>query len=290
MRNERGLRVAALLLIVLTAACKSSGGEVVRPVDGGGGEARDGATRPDISAATCTPEARAKGEECSCALQCESGFCADGVCCETACSGACLSCAVTGSMGTCTPTPAGAAPRDPGQCRAESESTCGLDGTCDGAGQCRSHVEGTVCRPGTCDGDSVVGIYTCDGLRGCKQGPTTVCAPFSCDPATNQCFARCATDLNCVSGRKCVDASCGPKQNGSVCERASECASEHCVGASVATRPVTGSAAPAIWSASWASASRWRAGCLTRCVPSRRRPAAAPRAFATGSPRAPPTP
>jgi hypothetical protein len=41
---------------------------------------------------------KAKGVVCGAADECASGFCKDGVCCNSACTGACNSCAT----GTCT--------------------------------------------------------------------------------------------------------------------------------------------------------------------------------------------
>lgn len=75
---------------------------------GGGGAG----TLPD--GATCTDEDL-----------CTSGFCVDGVCCETACDGLCAGCAVAGSEGACSPH---AEDTDP-------EAEC-LQAVCDGAGSC----------------------------------------------------------------------------------------------------------------------------------------------------------
>lgn len=66
----------------------------------------------------------AEGSTCAGAVQCESGFCVDGVCCQTACSGTCQSCSQPGSEGFCTLVPAGE-PR-PGTCE-----VCDGDGGCD---------------------------------------------------------------------------------------------------------------------------------------------------------------
>jgi hypothetical protein len=45
------------------------------------------------------PGTRAKGELCGAAAECSSGFCKDGVCCNTACTNPCQSC----GTGTCQP-------------------------------------------------------------------------------------------------------------------------------------------------------------------------------------------
>jgi hypothetical protein len=66
----------------------------------------------------------AEGSTCASSVQCESGFCVDGVCCQTACSGTCQSCNQPGSEGFCTTVPAGE-PR-PGTCE-----VCDGDGGCD---------------------------------------------------------------------------------------------------------------------------------------------------------------
>lgn len=45
---------------------------------------------------------RANSSTCSSGEVCASGNCVDGVCCETTCDGTCLSCALEGTIGTCT--------------------------------------------------------------------------------------------------------------------------------------------------------------------------------------------
>src|SRR4029450_13886514 len=100
------------------------------------------------------------GEACGCDADCQSGFCADGVCCSTACAGTCKACNVQGSPGICS-----------WGLAAPAASSCGLDGTCDGSGACRQHVAGTVCKPGTCSNAAVVDINVCDGRGHGKPRP-----------------------------------------------------------------------------------------------------------------------
>ena len=52
-------------------------------------------------------------ESCAANEECASGFCSDGVCCNTKCAGLCVSCALPGLVGTCSPTPAGGPDRTP---------------------------------------------------------------------------------------------------------------------------------------------------------------------------------
>ncbi len=65
------------------------------------------------------------GTDCSRNEMCASGLCVDGVCCEGACDGTCVTCALTGSEGTCNPIPAMTDPED------ECELSCDGSGACE---------------------------------------------------------------------------------------------------------------------------------------------------------------
>jgi len=89
---------------------------------------------------------------CSSATACASGFCVDGVCCESACDGKCVSCNQAASAGRCTGYAAGSDP----------ENECGRGqplcrSTCNGAGACDYPQVGTPC--GT--------VEICDGAGTC---------------------------------------------------------------------------------------------------------------------------
>jgi len=79
------------------------------------------------------------GYACSSSAECASGFCVDGICCATACTGTCMACNVTGSAGTCSPVPQG-------QSDANSSPICA--GLCDGQGACLSN-SGAACTAGS---------------------------------------------------------------------------------------------------------------------------------------------
>ena len=97
------------------------------------------------------------GDPCTQPAACLSGVCSDGVCCATACGGACLSCNLPGSVGLCAVAPAGQDPRL--DCPAQGPETCGRAGACDGNGACRRHPDGTICATGrACSGGSCEGI------------------------------------------------------------------------------------------------------------------------------------
>lgn len=66
------------------------------------------------------------GTACTDGGECQSGICADDVCCDAACDGTCESCDLAATEGTCTPHADG---EDP-------ENECGV-ANCDGAGACQ---------------------------------------------------------------------------------------------------------------------------------------------------------
>jgi hypothetical protein len=191
--------------------------------DGSGKDApREGGCRGDASGQ------KTLGQTCACASDCATNFCVDGVCCNTACTESCKTCAASTAIGICTFLSSGTKPRDPSTCSPADVKTCGLDGTCDGAGACRRFPAGTLCKAGTCDGDAVVGALVCDGAGRCKLGPEVVCAPFSCDPTTGACFDSCTQSNQCVSSQQCVNTSCGKKMKGATCKGNADCASGFC--------------------------------------------------------------
>src|SRR5690606_28723595 len=54
----------------------------------------------------------ALGASCTIEDDCTTGFCTDGLCCETMCFGVCEACNLAGMEGTCTPHPQGTDPDD----------------------------------------------------------------------------------------------------------------------------------------------------------------------------------
>jgi hypothetical protein len=158
-----------------------------------------------------------KGLGTACVLdsECFGGICANGVCCKTTCPGPCRSCALEGSAGTCTPVPAGGPPTAQAPnptCDSEPASTCGLDGTCDGAGACRLHVAGKTCAPASCANATLKPTGTCDGKGKCQMPTATVtCGGYTC-ASTTACRTTCNVDAECASPAICggtKDAACG---------------------------------------------------------------------------------
>jgi hypothetical protein len=85
------------------------------------------------------------GAACNANSDCPSGFCVDGVCCNTACRGECQACDVQGSRGVCSNVPYYLP--DKLFERNGSEGSCDLPtagARCNGAGKCLK-ISGTQC-------------------------------------------------------------------------------------------------------------------------------------------------
>jgi hypothetical protein len=162
----------------------------------------------DVVAGSCGK--KALGTSCLDKSECNSGVCAQGVCCLTDCAGGCVSCALPGSEGACTPVTAGSTPPDKTACPASAATTCGLDGTCDGAGACRNYPTGVTCSPASCSGATLRAAGTCDGKAHCQVPATSTCGGYLCGSAT-ACGTSCASDADCASPSVCgvAQGACG---------------------------------------------------------------------------------
>jgi hypothetical protein len=105
------------------------------------------------------------GAACYTGTQCLSGLCVDGNCCDSACTGTCMACNLTGAAGTCTPIPSATA--DAPMCTGVS--------TCDGAGACKKADGQTCADPSECGGGSCVRNACCSA---------SYCWPFYAFTAT----------------------------------------------------------------------------------------------------------
>lgn len=164
------------------------------------------------------------GEPCGGPNECESGFCVDGVCCQTACDDddACTYC----PLGTCIPR--GEGESSEGGC---DENICTFG--CDGEGECDYAADTTVC-----DRECAAGTATtayCDGEGLC--GPPVnndPCYPFLC--SGDACGDDCSDPGDCVSGAECTQGVCEVQCNGpSDCDgslpvcRVADCQNSQCV-------------------------------------------------------------
>ena len=73
---------------------------------------------------------KTNGQMCALGTDCVSGSCADGVCCTTTCTTACMACNLGGTSGTCSNIVAGLPDTNP------ANACSGLN-LCDGAGACK---------------------------------------------------------------------------------------------------------------------------------------------------------
>jgi len=258
-----GLRVtvtraaSALSLVWLSAAaCESSerefrggaAGAADLPGDGGSdtsaGRGSDGGQAESAAGATAggaaqggngsggeadTGELKRQGEACSGGDECDSGYCRDDVCCESACEGACEACVelFTGEQdGTCAPAVDGTDPHD--DCEVSSGESCGSSGTCDGERGCSKYGANQVCEEAACSGSDFSPVRTCDGLGSCEAQATVPCGEFPC--SVTGCQTPCTVDSECPGESYCATNVCANKKvDGVDCNDGGECRSNHCV-------------------------------------------------------------
>lgn len=167
------------------------------------------------------------GQSCQTFSDCQSNICKDGVCCNNACGGFCVSCNQPGKLGTCSPHPANTDPDN--NCPATEAKDCSFDGMCDGNGGCRLHVAGTVCANALCQPSDLIHADTCNGLGQCVDGGSVNCAPYICSSLT--CLTNnCGSDTDCLSSHYCDAPLCTltlPRD--STCTRNRMCSSGRCI-------------------------------------------------------------
>ena len=189
------------------------------------------------------PGTRADGESCSIDTVCLSGYCRDGVCCNSDCGGGltndCMACNFSdgsGDAGVCAPIDAGTA------CGAQTEGECDNRNTCDDAGVClenhiadntactadRNDCTQDVCLSGVCRHEALPAGTSCgsDISHSCT-------APDSCDGSGNCLSNDAADNTACDNGDFCtVNDSCreGECMNGSPrnCDDAVACTLDVC--------------------------------------------------------------
>lgn len=133
------------------------------------------------------------GASCSRNESCESSFCADGVCCDSACTEQCASCAEAGTEGTCQPR-VGSPVGDRPQCEGGNEE-CGR--RCDGVtlDGCVFAPPGLACGQ-ICVADTAAATPgQCDGEGSCTGSERIDCGRYQC--RAGSCPSRCRSDDDC---------------------------------------------------------------------------------------------
>lgn len=183
------------------------------------------------------------GQLCCGGQICGAGtpFCVDGVCCSTACAGACQACSAakkgSGADGVCGNVAAGT---DPGNDCTPVANSCATDGFCNGAGACRPASSSTPCAATTCAGGTVTGSL-CNGSGTCIASSSS-CSPYLCANAT-ACGTTCNGDAECVANGFCrlSDHTCQPDQDkGAACTGNQQCVSGNCVDGVCCDSPCAG--------------------------------------------------
>jgi hypothetical protein len=165
------------------------------------------------------------GQACASAIECGSGFCADGRCCESACDQPCYACNLGTTLGRCVPQVAGS--HDDGACGAGT-SVCGQ--ACDGLGTCAFAVTTVSCgTTASCSAGVKKVADHCDGAGACADAGTRLCGGYQCRDAV-ECGTSCADDAGCTPDYFCSGGAClVDKTVAGSCDRDGQCQSGHCV-------------------------------------------------------------
>jgi hypothetical protein len=164
------------------------------------GEPADAAPAPDAGTDGAPPIVHEAFTRCTKDVQCGTGHCVEGICCDTACTDRCHSCALQGTIGKCTVEPTGV----------DLKHECGPGRACLGtcsAGACVGSAAGTQCDQQKCTGPSTgIGPATCEKAGGaCQTDKVAVfsCAPYLCEPAFGACRETCTGSDECTQGFSC---------------------------------------------------------------------------------------
>jgi Stigma-specific protein, Stig1 len=206
---------------------------------------------PGVCAGTCDSSGACKakqGQTCQAAADCAGGLpCADGHCCNSACTGSCEACSVSGSLGTCTPLPAGTAPYPNHPSCVANDPSCA--GSCQGSRACTYPTSGcgtASCNTtyyqaaGTCSGGAcnTPGVQSCSyacvvSLGGC----TGVCPPSASQCSSSGIPQKCSSSgqwqdqTACTSLQYCSGGGCLAKFfDGVPCTSSAQCRSGLCTG------------------------------------------------------------
>jgi hypothetical protein len=171
-----------------------------------------------------TPQAN--GLVCASSAQCASGFCIEGICCDTACDGTCQACTTakkgSGVDGTCGSI---ASETDP-------DNECN-GGKCDGTGACRYYNSAPCTSNGQCFSKYCVDGVCCGNIckgscQACSAAKKGQGSDGSCGPIVNTQDP----DNECNPGECNGSGACNqpqtPLANGTACVATGQCSSGFC--------------------------------------------------------------
>lgn len=191
--------------------------------------------QPSEEAAGNDDDARQPGSACSQAGDCESGYCVDGLCCETPCADVCSTCAAPGNEGNCSATSSdvacgtlscGSASDCRGYDLSQTELNCAAIGECLTAIACEAfdQAAGSACQDntGTCvdngaclvPGKAVLGTSCATnddcGEGHCVAGPdgALLCCDSACDGLCQACSADGHCNASAVTDERCTAVAC----------------------------------------------------------------------------------
>ncbi|MBM4359048.1 MAG: hypothetical protein FJ096_13165 [Deltaproteobacteria bacterium] len=193
---------------------------------------------------TLTPLDRSpQGTVCGADAECVTGHCVDGVCCKSACDGACQTCALGPTReaepdGVCRPVTSADDTVPPG---ADPALACSGLQTCDAKGKCRG-ATGTDCLSNShCASGHCVEGPSGGGEVGAPGDPVGTMNNVCCDTACDGPCDTCAVTPGTCIQRACGAYSCaltGDKACLAACENTSECAAGfQCVAGACVTPP-----------------------------------------------------
>jgi hypothetical protein len=171
------------------------------------------------------------GAPCNGVAECLSGYCVDGVCCDSPCNGVCSACNLSGT-GACQTVPNGTPCPDTNLCNGQEvcqtgQCVTGVPLDCSNQNVCTldrcEPAVGCVHDP-VADGTSCSNGNPCDGEETCRQGACVMGTPPDCGD-NNPCTQDgCAPQSGCQHTNLPDGTNCG----GGLCGTAA-CASGECI-------------------------------------------------------------
>jgi len=184
-------------------------------------------SRFDLDPAFRSVRARARlvdglptGSACTTGAECISTACADGYCCDSACTDQCGACDVPGKEGLCvaiTGAPKGTRPA----CVTGTPTTC--TSRCDGVDKtmCTFPSTTTTCSTSACVAGVETHASTCNGAGACSDVPKS-CGAYAC--GSTACNTTCTSAAECAAGFGCKDGTCIPALTlGEACTATAAC-------------------------------------------------------------------